>query len=77
MSEMPFYERKTDQECVILFGTAGWSSYFLANMPKDHDLTYLWERANKSLPKNVKESHPANSEIKWLKVFRFEKEETK
>lgn len=75
MSDMPEYIPNTDQECVIWFGTAGWSSHFMAVMPKDHDLTYVWERANKSIPKHVRESCPENSCVNWLRVYRFEKEE--
>ena len=70
------YIPNDDKDYVVLFGTAGWSSWFMASCDdlKPETMKALWQRAKKLLPESVKKTHPDNENISWLRVYKFTKE---
>ncbi len=74
---MPRFEQDPSGDCVVTFGTSGWSSFFYADIPTDGPSdkcqSGLIERARRLIPVPIKESHPANADVKWIKIYRLEK----
>jgi hypothetical protein len=70
------YTPNDDQDHVILFGTAGWSSWFMASFKELDDRTRLalWSRAERLLPDNIRKTHPGNSDVSWIRIYKFTKE---
>ena len=73
---MLIYHFKDEEDHIVLFGTAGWSSYFMASFEKLDERTEkgLWSRAEKLLPDTIKTTHPDNEKISWLRIYKFNKE---
>lgn len=71
---MPTYVRDPQMECVITFGVAGWSGHFMALLPPGYDANLLRDTAQRMIPNDVKNTHPDNAKVKWIKLFRLESE---
>ena len=73
---MLMYVPKDDQDYIVLYGTAGWSSHFMASLENldDRTLKALWARANKLLPNDIKKTHPGNARVSWLRIYKFTRE---
>lgn len=72
---MLIYEPNDDYDHIVLFGTCGWKSWFLASFEELNQKIEkgLWDRANKLLPKDVKTTHPDNEVVSWMRVYKFTK----
>lgn len=73
---MLIYKVNNEEDHIILFGTSGWSNYFMASFKELDKKTIkaLWNRAQKLLPNEIKETHPANEKVSWLRIYKFNKE---
>ncbi len=74
MCKMPQFEEDETKDCIVTFGTNGWSSYF-HYYGKDISYPRLWEFCNRRIPNDVKKL-PMNDKVVWIKVFRFESKES-
>lgn len=64
------HQPAAEMDCIVRFGNADWSSWFAADLEKDYTSDNLWKIAEKIKPKTMQEK------ITWLKIFRFEKEDS-
>lgn len=68
---LPTFVEKPELDCVVSFGVSGWSSYFFASLPLDHTCDQLIETCQRRIPETIKKSHPANENVKWIKIYRI------
>jgi hypothetical protein len=69
--KLPIFVEKPELDCVITFGVSGWSSYFFASLPLDHTCEQLIKTCQRRIPEAIRKSHPANENLKWIKIYRI------
>lgn len=67
---MPKYVHDDTQDRMVRFGTSGWSSWFIYSGEVDMDR--MRELCQNKIPESVRESHPENREVKWIKIYKEE-----
>ena len=66
------YHESDEDDHVVMFGVSSWTGYFfLSASEENYNIDSLWERAEKFIPKEIRESHPENNKLRYLKIYKL------
>lgn len=69
---MLIYEESDENDHVVMFGVSSWTGYFFLSASEEkYNIDNLWERAERFIPKEIKESHPENTKLRYLKIYKL------
>lgn len=72
---MPTFKREKEKECIVRFGTSGWSEWQFWYMEKGRfNPEKMIEYLKKFIPQRSKGNDPRNDRISFLEVYRLEDE---
>ena len=70
---MKIYEEDPAQDVIILYGVSGWSTYFFGSYPVGYQIDKkLIDFLDSKIPQKIKDTHEANKELMWVKIYRLE-----
>ncbi len=69
---MKIHVEDPTKDCFVLFGVSGWHSSVYYISDKNFNIDNLYEFCNRRIPHDVRNSHPDNAKIKYIKIYRLE-----